>query len=515
MGYPILKTQEELRLWQKQQGSPINFVPTMGGLHKGHASLIATAKALTQKRPGNVLVSIFVNPLQFGPNEDFERYPRDLANDYELAVSSGASAIWAPTVKEIFSEDPESYIIKADEELQKELCGRTRPGHFDGVVTIINRLLMLIKPKTLILGEKDWQQLMIIKSLIKRLSLSVRVISVSTVRDQDGLAFSSRNRQLTTFQRSQARKLPKLLKKASDLYQKTKEINLIDINFMLQESGLEVEYLQTVDPYLLKPTNPSGELSLLAAAVRCGETRLIDHAFLMTRKPIIAIDGPAGAGKSTVTRALAKKLGLLYIDTGAMYRAVTWLMFNKQVNIDNEQEVDKLLSKLDLELDNSDSSLTRVRVNNQDVTEIIRSQKVTALVSKIASLESVRNALTNQQKQMGNSGGLIAEGRDIGTAVFPKAELKIFLTASSKERAKRRAFDLKQKGFKVPSLSQLEAQIKERDHLDSSREIAPLIKAKDAIEIITDGKNIDEVVEDITDLFHQRIPEEVWPIRKN
>ena len=140
-----------------------------------------------------------------------------------------------------------------------------------------------------------------------------------------------------------------------------------------------------------------------------------------------------------------------------------------------------------------------------------KSCKITSIVSLVAAHRSVREALTIQQREMGISGGLVAEGRDIGTAVFPKAELKIFLTASATERARRRILDLKNKGFSVPSLKELENQIKERDRIDSTRENSPLVKAQDATELVTDGMSIDKVIETIEELFRVKVPEEVWP----
>jgi pantoate ligase/cytidylate kinase len=145
------------------------------------------------------------------------------------------------------------------------------------------------------------------------------------------------------------------------------------------------------------------------------------------------------------------------------------------------------------------------------VTEAIRSPEVTAQVSLVAAHGCVREALTRQQQAMGERGGLVAEGRDIGSAVFPDAELKVFLTATPAERARRRALDLGQRGYAVPPLEELEAQIVERDHLDSTRAVAPLLQAADAVELITDGLAIEAVIQRLVDLFRDRVPEEAWP----
>ena len=231
----------------------------------------------------------------------------------------------------------------------------------------------------------------------------------------------------------------------------------------------------------------------------------------MPRFPIVAIDGPAGAGKSTITKIFAQKMDLLYLDTGAMYRAVTWLVQKNNIDPNDKGNIKGLLKNLNLELKISQDGNQQVFVNEVEVTDQIRFPKVTEEVSIIAAHNCVREAMTSQQKQIGSKGGLVAEGRDIGTTVFPDAELKVFLTASVKERAKRRALDLTNRGFKTPNLLDLEKQITERDILDSNRKISPLLKAKDAKELITDGISIEKVVANLIYLFRLKIPEEVWP----
>ena len=484
----------------------------MGSLHKGHIALIKAAQNHSPTNHANVLVSIFVNPLQFGEGEDFENYPRELNQDSQLAFNAGANAIWAPSANEVFPKQTQSFRkVKAPEKLQACLCGATRKGHFDGVATVILRLLDLVKPQILVLGEKDWQQLIIIRHIIHKFNLPIRIKAVPTHRDHDGLASSSRNLYLTKSQREKALALPQALQKASKEYKEGKQVDVETIKSYLESKDLIVEYIESVDPELLQPISIGHEPALLAASVRIGKTRLIDHSFLMTHSPIVAIDGPAGAGKSTVTKAFAKKMGLIYLDTGAMYRAVTWLIKQKEINPNNENEVAKELENLNLELKISKSGTQQVFVNNQEVTNSIRSPEISSTVSSIAAQQAVREALTKQQKELGLTGGLVAEGRDIGTAVFPNAILKIFLTASPGERAKRRSHDLKHRGFPVPDLIELERQIRERDEADSSREIAPLLKANDAKELITDGMNIEEVTNAIIDMFRLKVPEEIWP----
>jgi pantoate ligase/cytidylate kinase len=226
----------------------------------------------------------------------------------------------------------------------------------------------------------------------------------------------------------------------------------------------------------------------------------------MLRSPIVAIDGPAGAGKSTVTRLVARQLGLVYLDTGAMYRAVTWLVQHQGLAAEESPELAALLGQLDLRLEAQAEGDQRVLLNGQDVTAVIRTATVTAGVSAVAALPSVRAALTAQQQRFGSSGGLVAEGRDIGTAVFPQAELKVFLTATVAERARRRAADLAARGLPVPALGQLEQEIAERDGRDSSRAVAPLCRAEDALELVSDGLTIDGVVQLIVAWFHERVP---------
>ncbi len=484
----------------------------MGSLHDGHSQLIKEAKISQASESSSVLVTIFINPLQFGPSEDFEKYPRDLDRDCEIAFQSGADAIWAPSFEEVFPGGINSHFqLKVPANLTKHLCGANRPNHFDGVATVIVRLLSLIKPQVLVLGEKDWQQLVILRHLINELNLPIIIRGVKTIREKDGLACSSRNQYLNTSEREAARELPNLLRKTSEEVQNGKQLNIEELKLALNQKGLKIDYVEEVDPVLLSPIKHRGSITLLAASVHCGNTRLIDHVFIKMRKPIIAIDGPGGAGKSTVTQAFAKKLGLIYLDTGAMYRAVTWLIQEKNININNESEINRVLENIKIDFRTSQSGDQRVFVNKIDVTKLIRSPEVTKFVSSVSALKAVRENLTAQQKYMGIDGGIVAEGRDIGTAVFPQAELKIFLTASPKERATRRARDLKIKGFQVPELLDLEQQIKDRDYADSTREISPLTKAKDAIEIITDGMSIEEVIESLIKLFRMKVAEEVWP----
>ncbi len=512
----LLQTRAELEAWRNSSaGRPLHCVPTMGALHGGHGSLIQHAgSAAPGKAKPLVLTSVFVNPLQFGPNEDFALYPRCLEDDLQLAQAAGADALFAPSVEEIYPQgERELTRIHPPPSLQEGLCGRHRQGHFGGVATVVVRLLALIRPQVLVLGEKDWQQLVIMRRVISDLGLPIQVLGCPTLREADGLAMSSRNRYLSTEERRQAAVMPQALQQAAARCLQQKGIALApleaEVRHALERADMLVEYVEAVKPLCLQAQPRLSGLTLLAVAAHCGPSRLIDHVFLMSRAPIIAIDGPAGAGKSTVTRAFAERLGLIYLDTGAMYRAVTWLVQERGVKPSSAEEVAPLLAGLDLQLSSSANG-QRVSVNGVDVTQAIRSPEVTAQVSVVAAHGCVREALTLQQQAMGGRGGLVAEGRDIGTAVFPDAELKVFLTATVSERARRRALDLEQRGFEVPALADLEAQIAERDHLDSTRSVAPLTKAEDAVELTTDGMTIDSVIQRLVDLFRERVPHDAW-----
>ena len=486
----------------------------MGGLHQGHARLISAA-VRAESSTGSVLVSTYINPLQFGVDEDFDRYPRTFEEDCALTDQAGASALWCPDERQVYPYGSgEGWRLQAPASLTAHLCGPWRSGHFDGVVTVVMRLLGLVRPSQVGVGEKDWQQRTVLRHLVKDFGLSVKVRGCPTVRESDGLAASSRNRYLSDAERTVASAFSSALSSAArDLSQGSVDeaSRHAALHQQLRRAGLEVEYVETVDPVTLQPAPPSRSIRLLAAAVRCGATRLIDHDFIMTRSPIVAIDGPAGAGKSTVTRAFAERMGLLYLDTGAMYRAVTWWVQRNGADPSSASAVEALLDGLEVDLSPLRDGVQTVRVNGRDITEAIRDPEVTGSVSLVAAHPCVRALLTRQQQRLGVRGGLVAEGRDIGTAVFPDADVKVFLTATPEERARRRAKDLEARGHAVPELSELEAQIVERDRLDSTREVAPLVQADDATELITDGMSIEAVIDALEDLFRFRVAEEVWP----
>lgn len=213
-------------------------------------------------------------------------------------------------------------------------------------------------------------------------------------------------------------------------------------------------------------------------------------------KTIIAIDGPAGSGKSTVSRLVAKKLGFTYIDTGAMYRALTLKALNTSTNLKDEKTLVRLSAKAKIDLKNSINGLVRVFLDGEDVTKEIRTPKVTNHISYIARIRGVRANMVKLQRKLGGKGNTVLEGRDIGTVVFPGADCKFYLDASIKERARRRYQELKELGQKL-SLKKLEQDIKIRDRLDKTRKVAPLKMAKDAIYLDTTKLNIKEAVNKI------------------
>jgi pantoate ligase/cytidylate kinase len=375
------------------------------------------------------------------------------------------------------------------------------------VATVVTRLLAMVRPERLFLGEKDWQQLVILRRVVADLGLPVVIEAMATVRQLDRLALSSRNGYLSPSDLKRASHLPAALEAVARAANQGQDASALlqDLEQHLGHHNLSSEYVALVEARTLKPLERLEGLALLAAAVRCGPARLIDHHFLMARAPIIAIDGPAGAGKSTVTRALAHRLGLTYLDTGAMYRALTWWVLNQGVNPADPHAVAPLLVGLDLDLSHNRGQL-EVKVNGHDVSTAIRSPEVTAVVSTVAAHPCVRQSLTALQQRLGERGGLVAEGRDTGTAVFPEAECKIFLTASVAERARRRAHDLRLQGFEVPELAELERQIAERYKQDSTRSEAPLLQAPEALVLVTDGMEIEAVIEAMVDAFRSKVP---------
>lgn len=274
----VLKTVKDIREVVKEwrvQGLSVGFVPTMGYLHEGHESLIKRASIHNDK----VIVSIFVNPMQFGPKEDLASYPRDLERDSVLCERAGADIIFNPDNEEMYFEDFSSYVDI--DGLSSELCGKSRPIHFRGVCTVVTKLFNIVTPDRAYFGEKDAQQLAIIKRFVRDLNINVEVIGCPIVREEDGVAKSSRNTYLSDDERIAARILSKSLKVAKDQIENgendsNKVIEIIK-NYIISEPLAKIDYVEVVDLMSMEKVNLIEKSSLVAIAVVIGKTRLIDN----------------------------------------------------------------------------------------------------------------------------------------------------------------------------------------------------------------------------------------------
>ena len=217
---------------------------------------------------------------------------------------------------------------------------------------------------------------------------------------------------------------------------------------------------------------------------------------------VVALDGPAGSGKGTVTREVAKKMNLINIDTGAMYRSVTLLMIRQNIKLEDEEKIKEILDKIDIKF-GIENGEQKVYLNGEDVSLLIRTKEVNEFVSPVSTIKIVRERLADMQREMSKAIDVIMEGRDIGTNVFPNADVKIYLDATPEERAKRRFKQNEEKGIQIPYEEILES-VKNRDYIDSHREIAPLKQAEDAIYIDSTNMSIDEVVEEIISIINKK-----------
>jgi pantoate--beta-alanine ligase len=259
--------------WEKA-GLRVGLVPTMGALHEGHASLIRRAR----KENGRVVVSIFVNPAQFGPGEDFNRYPRAFAADRRLCAEAGADVIYHPSAEAVYL--PGYRTVIEVQGLSDLLCGRWRPGHFKGVATVVLKLLETIRPGRAYFGEKDYQQLVIVKTMTRDLGLPCSIIGCPTVREKDGLALSSRNRYLSPRQRSWSVRLSAGLRQGAAAARggaSPRRVERVARREILKIPGVSIDYVSLVDSLTLAGAKRcAGSLRLLAA-IRIGRTRLIDN----------------------------------------------------------------------------------------------------------------------------------------------------------------------------------------------------------------------------------------------
>ena len=270
----IVRSSEELALSRAEVATTLALVPTMGALHAGHIALVEEAK----RRAGCVAASLFVNPTQFGPNEDFSRYPRREAEDARMLEESGCDLLWIPSIADMYPDGFSTSIRVAGVSDRWE--GEARPGHFEGVATIVAKLLILVRPDIAFFGEKDFQQLAVIRKLVLDLNIPVEIAGVPTVREEDGLALSSRNSYLSADERSRAVALPEGLQRArrsileGALVTPTLEI----ARRSLATAGFSrIDYVALVDAATLEPVDePRGEMRLIAAAT-IGTTRLIDN----------------------------------------------------------------------------------------------------------------------------------------------------------------------------------------------------------------------------------------------
>lgn len=262
----------------RRQGKIIAFVPTMGALHDGHLKLISEGSA----RGDVLVVSIFVNPAQFSPSEDLKKYPRNLAGDLEKLNEVGADVVFTPTAEEIYPEEFQTYVeVK---ELQEHLCGLFRPGHFSGVATVVLKLFNIVKPHIAFFGEKDYQQLKIIQRMVKDLNLEVEIIGFPIIRDENGLALSSRNSYLATDENKRVLSISRALREIKKEFDRgnrdTKAIIEIGEKTLRKVGINDIDYLEICNPETLKRKELAEGGDLVALAVRLGGARLIDNITL-------------------------------------------------------------------------------------------------------------------------------------------------------------------------------------------------------------------------------------------
>ncbi|GAB6064431.1 pantoate--beta-alanine ligase [Deferrisoma palaeochoriense] len=278
-----LETIDAMRAWSRAaraRGKTVGFVPTMGYLHEGHLRLVARARELADR----VVVSIFVNPTQFGPGEDFDRYPRDEERDRRLCEEAGVDAVFFPSAAEMYPEGYQTYVTV--EEISKPLCGASRPGHFRGVATVVLKLFHAVEPDVAVFGEKDYQQLQVVRRMVRDLNLPVRIVGVPTVREADGLALSSRNTYLSDEERRQALAIPRALRWAQEQVEAgVRDPGALagEIRSLLEGAGLRVDYAEIRHPDTLEPVGSIEDRAVLAVAAFSGRTRLIDNRVLERR----------------------------------------------------------------------------------------------------------------------------------------------------------------------------------------------------------------------------------------
>lgn len=283
----IAELRARIKAYRKQNDQTVGFVPTMGFLHEGHASLLKKARS----QCGLVVLSIFVNPLQFGPGEDFERYPRNAERDLAVAEAAGADIVFMPSVDEMYPSQTRTTVSVA--EVTTRLCGASRPGHFDGVATVVSKLFHIVQPDQAFFGLKDAQQVAVIEQMVQDLNFPVEIVPCPTLREDDGLAMSSRNVYLSAEERQQALVLSQSLQKAKAFIESkssstftSQELLLLVRNHIQTAPLAVIDYVEVLSYPTLEPFETSHSTSslIIALAVKFGKTRLIDNLILQVRK---------------------------------------------------------------------------------------------------------------------------------------------------------------------------------------------------------------------------------------
>ena len=273
----VAEMMDLARRW-RQEGKTIGFVPTMGYLHEGHLSLVRQAR----KENDVVVVSIFVNPTQFGPGEDFERYPRDLKRDMELLKPIGVEAVFVPAVEDMYPPGYRTYVEVGD--ITTRLCGASRPGHFRGVTTVCCKLFNIVMPHRAYFGKKDFQQYVVLRTMVADLNMDLEIVPMPIVREPDGLAMSSRNTYLSEQERQAALCLYRSLKKAQELFaggERRAQVIKEEVEKVIRAEPLAtIDYVEVVDPDTFLPVEEAREGTLVALAVKVGPARLIDNTQL-------------------------------------------------------------------------------------------------------------------------------------------------------------------------------------------------------------------------------------------
>ena len=277
----IIREIQAMKEWvraARKKGETVCLVPTMGYLHEGHLDLMRMGRPLAD----HLVISIFVNPTQFGAGEDLDRYPRDLPRDIELSESVGVECIFHPEASEMYPPDYCTYVNV--ENITSGLCGASRPGHFRGVATVVAKLFNIVEPDIAIFGEKDYQQLAVLKKMVEDLNMNVQILAHPTVRENDGLAMSSRNKYLTPEQRKNALVLFWTLKAARERVKQGERSAAVlkseAVTMIEQVPECTIDYVDIVDPVLLTPLERIEDRAVMALAVKVGTTRLIDNMTL-------------------------------------------------------------------------------------------------------------------------------------------------------------------------------------------------------------------------------------------